>query len=81
MSGNDDDKKLAAILSGLGNARSELMLCVQVSGVGIASNLEKGSRVMAAIPNEVNTKIEDVLKFNLDLFKMVTNRPSGEGLS
>ncbi|KAK7908672.1 hypothetical protein PG985_015975 [Apiospora marii] len=80
-SGEDEDKKLAAILSRLNSARADLMLCVQVAGVGLVGDLKKGIRVMATTLNEVNSRVEAVLEFRLELFQIVATRPSSEGPS
>lgn len=80
MFGDDDDKKLAIILARLDSARAELMLCIQVSGVGLVGNLKNGFRVMAATLDNVNSKVEEVLEFKLALYSMVANRASGQGL-
>ncbi|KAK8026536.1 hypothetical protein PG991_003592 [Apiospora marii] len=77
-SGNDDDKELAAILSRLDGARAELMLCVQVAGVGLVGDLEKGFRVMATTLDEVNSRVEAALEFKLELFQIVATRPPSE---
>ncbi|KAK8019186.1 hypothetical protein PG990_004324 [Apiospora arundinis] len=78
-SGKDDDKELAAIRGRLDSTRAELMLCIQIVGVGLFTNLDGGFRVMAANLNEVNRKVEEALNFKLRLFELVSNRPPNAG--
>ncbi|KAK7987475.1 hypothetical protein PG989_007790 [Apiospora arundinis] len=77
-SGKDDDNELAAILARLDSTRAELMLCIQVVGVGLFTNLDGGFRVMATTLNEVNRKVEEALEFKLRLFELIARRPPTE---
>ncbi|KAK6866233.1 hypothetical protein PG995_002761 [Apiospora arundinis] len=76
--GNDEDNDLAAILSRLESARADLMLCVQVSAVGLVRDMTGGFRVITATLSEVNRKVEQALEVKLSLYEMVANRPSDQ---
>lgn len=78
-SGDEEDKQLAIIVSRMDNARSGLILCIEVAQVGLVGNLNDGFRVASQTLVDVSQKVYDCLGRNLVLADMVQDREKNSG--
>ncbi|KAG8162431.1 hypothetical protein KVR01_008196 [Diaporthe batatas] len=78
--GNEDEKKIAGIVSRVDSARSELTLRIMVAQVGLIGSLSDGFRVASLTLAEVNAKVNSCLGRDLVLANMTRGRaPDADG--
>lgn len=73
-SGDEDDKKLAEILTKLQNARSELHLRISVINVGLVGNLQDGFQVARSTLQTTNALLRKGVGVTLVLAERLSNR-------
>lgn len=78
-SGDGDDKQLSGILDRLDNARSELILCIDVAQVGLIGNLSDGFRVASRTLAEVNEKVKELSEKSMAPIELTKNCPVENG--
>lgn len=73
-SGDEDDKKVAEILTKLQHARSELHLRISVINVGLVGNLQDGFQVARSTLQTTNALLRQGLGVTLVLAERLSNR-------